>query len=377
MAKVWNRLVLKGTVGFFKAWSLLRKPAPLPKMPKWRRILIYQNSALGDALYATPAIRAVRTSFPEAHLALLCRDRHADLMAQNPHLDQLLVYRGKAKSFRLLTAQMKATRFDVAVVLHGNDPETLPYLWTGRVGHIVGPANTALGFLYSLALPAARQDQHVVDHRLMLVGAIGAQPQGRYLEQPLPQEVLLQASDLLARELPGNGPVLALAPGASSPHKMWPLERFAALAQSFIQSHGARIAILTTGKEKPLALAIQERLAGPSWASNGRIGLLQVAGVIASSDLVLANDSGLYNLGQALNRPTLALGGPQGPVDYGPLPDHRAEMISLRQEVCDRQPCLNTLCPDSTCIQAITVQMVEERVARMLDEDAGARAPKI
>ena len=88
----------------------------MPSQPKWRRILVYQNSALGDALYATPAIRALRETFPQAHLALLCRDKHADLMAQNPHLDQLLVYRGKTKSFRLLTGQMKANRFDVAVV---------------------------------------------------------------------------------------------------------------------------------------------------------------------------------------------------------------------------------------------------------------------
>lgn len=369
MAKLWNRLVLKGTVGFYKAWTLLRKPAPMPDQFKWRRIIIYQNSALGDTLYATPAIRAVRTSFPEAHLALLCRDRHADLMAQNPHLDQLLVYRGKAKSFRLLTSQMKATRFDVGVVLHGNDPETLPYLWTGRVGHIVGPSNTALAFLHSLTLPAAKRDEHVVDHRLMLVGAIGAQPQGRHLEQPLPQEALVQASDLLARELPGNGPIVALAPGASSPHKRWPAERFAALGQSLIDSHGARIAILTTAGETHLAEAIQKDLSGPSWASNGRVGLLQVAGIIASADLVVANDSGLYNLGQALNRPTLAIGGPRGPVDYGPLPEHRAQMISLRLEVCDREVCLNTRCPDSTCIKAVTVDLVRERAVRMLEDN--------
>ena len=366
MAKVWNRLVLKGSVSVFRAWSVFRKPKPLPPRPKWRRILIYQNSALGDALYATPAIRAVRQTFPEAHLALLCRERHADLMAQNPHLDQLLVYRGKTKSFRLLTGQMKASRFDVGIVLHGNDPETLPYLWAGRVKHIIGPENTAFSFLYSQALPIPAPGQHVVDHRLMLVQAAGAQAQGRYMEQPLPQETLLQASALLARELPGSGPVLILAPGASSPHKMWPAADFAAVGQRFIKSHGARVVILTTAKERPLAQIIQTKIPGPTWASNGEIDLLQVAGLIASADLVLANDSGLYNLGQALNRPTLSLGGPQGPVDYSPLPDHKAEMINLRKEVCGREVCLNRECPDSICIKAITVKMVVERVEDML-----------
>ena len=346
----------------------------MPEKPKWRRILVYQNSALGDALYATPAIRALKLTFPKAHLALLCRDRHAELMAHNPHLDQLLIYRGKTKSFRLLTSQMKANRFDVGIVLHGNDPETMTFLWAGRVRHIVGPENTAFAFLYSLALPAARRDQHVVDHRLMLVQAVGAVPHGRYLEQPLPQEVLLQASALLGRELPGDGPVLALAPGASSAHKMWPVQKFAAVANSLIQSHGARVAILTTAKEKPLADSIQKQLQGPSWASNGEVGLLQVAGLIASSDLVLANDSGLYNLGQALNCPTLSIGGPQGPVDYGPLPDHKARMISLRKEVCEREVCLNRDCPDSVCIKAVTEEMVVDNLIEMLEEDNKSRS---
>ncbi len=376
MAKGWNRFVLKSTVALFKAWSRFRKPEPLPPKPEWKRILVYQNSALGDALYATPAIRALKKTFPQAHLALLCRDRHAELMAHNPHLDQLLIYRGKAKSFRLLTNQMKANRFDVGIVLHGNDPETMTYLWAGRVRRIVGPENTAFAFLYSLALPAARQNQHVVDHRLMLVQAVGAVPQGRYLEQPLPQEVKLQASALLGRELPGKGPVLALAPGASSVHKMWPAHRFTAAANRLIQTHGARVVILTTAKEKPLADTIQKELKGPSWASNGKISLIQVAGLIAASDLILANDSGLYNLGQALDRPTLSLGGPQGPVDYGPLPDHRAEMISLRQEVCQREICLNKECPDSVCIKAITVDMVVERMNQILERFGRSRKNK-
>ena len=136
---------------------------------------------------------------------------------------------------------------------------------------------------------------------------------------------------------------------------MWAAHKFAAVGRRLIKSHGARVAILTTAKEKPLAEAIQKELGGPSWASNGETGLLQVAGLIASADLILANDSGLYNLGQALNRPTLSLGGPRGPVDYSPLPEHRAEMISLREEVCDREVCLNKECPDSICIKAITV----------------------
>ncbi|MBW1712480.1 MAG: glycosyltransferase family 9 protein [Deltaproteobacteria bacterium] len=330
--------------------------------------MLYQNTALGDALFATPALRAVRKTFPQAHLALVCRSRHAPLMALNPHLDELLIYRGKAKSFRPLVRALKRGQFEVAVILHGNDPETLPLLWTGRVGSIVGPAGTRFEFLQSLTLPPPNRTQHVVDHRLMLVQAIGAKPQGRHLEQPLDQNTLTWAQAFIGDNLPGQGPAVIIAPGASSPHKRWPAERFAKVAQVLQDRHKARIIILTTAKESPLADRIVSGLSGPWWAANGRLDLLQVAGLMAVSRLVLANDSGLYNLGQALRIPTLSLGGPQGPADYGPLPGHGAEMISLRAEVCPWPDCLNTACPDPVCIKAITEDMVLARLEEGFSE---------
>ena len=369
MAGLWNRLVLESAVSFFRGWSLIRRPAPLPKEKAWQRILIYQNSALGDALFATPAIRAVRQTFPQAHLALLCRDRHAGLMAQNPHLDQLLVYKGKAKSFRPLTKELRAGRFQVAVVLHGNDPETMPLLWAGRVAHIVATEETRFAFLLSGSLPPPKREEHVVDHRLRLVGAIGAEPAGRWLEQPLDRATLDRAREMVETEIPGSGPLVILGPGASSPHKMWPTVRFGRLARELKNNYGARIMILTTAKEAALAQEIMDNTGSTLWATNGQAGILEAAGLIALSDLVVANDSGLYNLGQALKRPTLSLGGPLGPADYGPLPDHGAEMISLKEEVCPLEDCLNTACPDPVCIQAITPELVLEKAGKILTRE--------
>jgi ADP-heptose:LPS heptosyltransferase len=368
LASAWNRAVLAATKGLFKAWSLARPPRPLSQGRPWRRIVLYQNTALGDALFATPAIRAVRRSFPEAHLALLCRHRHADLMALNPHLDQLLIYRGKAKSFRPLVRELRAGQFEVAVILHGNDPETLPLLWAGGVEQIVGAGETAFSFLHSLTLPPPRRDQHVVDHRLDLVAAIGARPEGRELELPLTPAILAQAGERLARDLPGSGPLIALAPGASSPHKMWPVERFALVAQALQREDQARLLILTTAKEAPLATRITSGLKRGHWTSDGRTGLVELAGLLAQCRLVVANDSGVYNLGQALHVPTLSLGGPLGPADYGPLPGHGAEMISLRSQVCPWPDCLNTACPDPVCIKAIEVGLVLDRIRARLAE---------
>lgn len=369
MAGLWNRAVLKIAVGLYRLKTLRRPPRPLPQNHDWRSIVIYQATALGDALFATAAIRAVRKSFPKAKLGLICRNRSSDLMALNPHLDELLIYRGKSKSFGPLTKALKEGRYEVGVVLHGNDPETLPILSSGGVEYIVGQDDTVFAFLQSLTLPAPRRSQHVIDHRLDMVRAIGAEPDGRHMEQSLDQDTLGWAESFIAEKLPGDGPLIIIAPGASGPHKIWPAERFGEIAGRLQEEYQARIVILTIPQEAPLAETIQKDLSGPSWASNGRADILQAAGLIAASNLVLANDSGLYNLGQALRVPTIAVGGPEGPCDYGPLPEHQAEMISLRHEACDKPDCLNTGCPDPVCIKAVDVEMVWERVKARLIRD--------
>ena len=63
-----------------------------PTVPKDGRILAIRLSALGDIVFALPALRALRAARPQAHLAWLVEDRHAALLRNHPAIDELLIY---------------------------------------------------------------------------------------------------------------------------------------------------------------------------------------------------------------------------------------------------------------------------------------------
>lgn len=56
------------------------------------RILIVNPFGIGDVLFSTPLIRAVRLAFPDSYLAYLCNARTESILQANPHLDELFVY---------------------------------------------------------------------------------------------------------------------------------------------------------------------------------------------------------------------------------------------------------------------------------------------
>ena len=55
------------------------------------RILIVNPFGIGDVLFSTPLVRAVRPAFPKAHLAYLCNRRTQEILAGNQHIDELFI----------------------------------------------------------------------------------------------------------------------------------------------------------------------------------------------------------------------------------------------------------------------------------------------
>jgi ADP-heptose:LPS heptosyltransferase len=123
--------------------------------------------------------------------------------------------------------------------------------------------------------------------------------------------------------LPG-GPVLALGPTANWRTKMWPAERFVALAERLTAPDGplpgARIAILggPGAAERAMAAPVLAALPG-ALDLVGALMLPEAAAVLARSALFVGNDSGLMHLAAAAGAPTLGLFGPTPASEYGPV----------------------------------------------------------
>ena len=61
------------------------------------KILLIRLSSLGDIVLTTPAIRAVRAHFSDAYIAMLVGKQSADVLRENPHLDEIITFDRGAK----------------------------------------------------------------------------------------------------------------------------------------------------------------------------------------------------------------------------------------------------------------------------------------
>ena len=90
------------------------------------RILIVRLRQIGDVVFTTPAIHALRVRFPDAHLAYIVEPHAAALIATNPHLNEVIVAPRTGWIADLaLVRRLRAARFDVAIDFHGGPRRTL------------------------------------------------------------------------------------------------------------------------------------------------------------------------------------------------------------------------------------------------------------
>src|SRR5947207_400165 len=118
-----------------------------------QRILIVQPSWVGDAVMATPALRAIRKLYPQAQISFLLRRYVKPIYAGMPWADKLITYRtgrtrakaGKGQFFDL-AARLRKRRFDLAILLPNSFKSALVCKMAG-IDRIVGYERDGRGFL--------------------------------------------------------------------------------------------------------------------------------------------------------------------------------------------------------------------------------------
>ncbi|GID29720.1 hypothetical protein Abr02nite_47030 [Paractinoplanes brasiliensis] len=124
-------------------------------------------------------------------------------------------------------------------------------------------------------------------------------------------------------------------PGAKSPSRRWPVERYATVARELI-AEGHRVVITGSEAERDLALRVAER-AGLGESAVPRTGLGELAALVAHARVVISGDTGIAHLASAYRTPSVVLFGPMSPERWGPpgRPQHRAIWHGTRSEPGD------------------------------------------
>lgn len=325
--------------------TLVRLIKPWIKPVQNKRILIVSTTALGDTLWATPAIESLRKSFPDHKITVLTSSIGMEVLKDNPHIDSLLPLKNWTALFKM--------RFETVLLFHASQRFILPLCSLLGATRIVGTIGINKGLDSLLTHPLPQKYQHEITRRLEIIQTIGA---------TITTEKLSFFQPTLKKT---GGPIrIALHPGSKDPFKRWPL--FAKLGNLL-----SAYEIIITGRENNETLASQ--IPGAILAPRKQ-SLHEFAKLLSQVDLLVSNDTGPVHLAAALNVPVVAIYASTDPFLCGP---HKAEkaLIASRPKACT--PCIKRKCKIPFCFYQISPEVVKNLCLKSLSSSSTGTGKKI
>lgn len=311
----------------------------LADVPTRGRFLVRLPNFLGDVLFCTPSLKALRRERPGLSLTALVKPGVQGVVKAMPFFEKVLVLRGTGPVETLAEARaLRREAFDgVLVFPKGFREALLPAL--ARIPLRVGLATDGRSRFLTHPVPFGRAEWHLhhVEQFARVLGPLGVGLQGEGLFFPVSAEDRRRAQDLL-RSHGVFRPYVVLHPGASKPARAWKEEGFAAAAQG-LRARGAAVILTGSPQEGGLCRRIAAAVPGTVDLS-GRTPVPVLAALLEGAALFLGNDSGPMHLAAAVDTPIVAVFGPGSPSKTRPW------------TAPERARCLWAALPCSPCRQA-------------------------
>ena len=352
-----------------------------PLAAKRPRILVVRAGAIGDTLFATPLLRALRRTYPEAYLAFLCSEPACGLMAHNPHLDQVLTLgyrhvpawlsRRKSRLFR----ELKRLNLDWAIILESH-PSLLDLARRAGAAHTIAykPVAGVEGFEQAGFDPK----KHAIENNLAAARTLALESAGLEMELYYPAAFDMRIEDLLAAAGIGKSDrLVGLHAGwgrgkrnhsiEDTRLRSWPPDRFARVARWLVEGAGARVVLTGSPADKALTAFIARQAGVPCLNLAGRLSVLELAALIRRLDLYVTIESGPAHMAAALGTPLITLVGPSIWEQTRPLESTGPLRVLYERVPC--APCYNTplmkSCQDNICMKQIEVGQVQEAIRQI------------
>jgi heptosyltransferase-2 len=327
------------------------------------KILIRATNWVGDAIIALPALRAVRSKFPDAHIAIVARPYVADIYRGQQISDQLVPYdlKGEHKSLSgraKLARELRAQKFDVALLFQ-NAFDAAWLAWRAGIPERIGYARDARSLLLtkSIAVPKPGEiPAHEQFYYLELLRRAGWLDKiaGEFdIALTVEQQAKQSAEERLLAA--GSSPSkLRVAIGAGASYgsaKCWPPDRFAEVANRLIAESNAEIILFGTAGEAQVSSAIKSAMRTAPIDLTGQTTIADLPALLSQCHLFIGNDSGAMHVASSVGLPVVAIFGPTDPDGTAPVtPRH-----TIVQEKPYCSPCFLRRCPtDHRCMTRIS-----------------------
>ncbi|MEE8638178.1 MAG: glycosyltransferase family 9 protein [Candidatus Margulisiibacteriota bacterium] len=334
-----------------------------------KKILVIRPDAIGDLVLTTPAISALRSKYPQAHIAVLAREYNQIVIKNNPAVDEIIIddlydriynrQRIGLSLYRQWIKRLRQKEFDIMINFCGEFPYALIAFLAGIPYRIGDKGKVLYSWLYNFPIFQRFSSWaiHEVEHNFELLKPLGIKMTNTPKLRIYPGKEAVSKGIKLIEENGLKGKKLIMVNiGTGGGNKPWNIENFKELIRILSNKYNTKIILLGGPKEKAIAETILPEMKHQILNLVG-LPLEILIGLLSQMHLYIGNDTGPTHMAVALQVPSIVLyiAKYQKPGRWAPW----ATPHKIIKKVLDcPYPCRPSICKKDLCTREISPQEV-------------------
>ncbi|MFC1624614.1 glycosyltransferase family 9 protein [Candidatus Omnitrophota bacterium] len=343
------------------------------------KILIINPFGIGDVLFSTALVSAVKKTYSGCYIGYICNIRTKEILKTNPDVGEVFVferdeYRALWKKSKLICIkkifsfwkEIKKRGFDTLIDL-SLGKEYAFFCWLAGIRERRGFNYKGRGrFLTHKIAFHGFNDKPVAEYYLDLVGFQGENDKLRTVLVPTKDDNEYMDNFLRSEGVKEHDILVGIAPGGGisfgkkdCEKRRWGIEKFSGLADRIVEGCAAKIILIWGPGEKDLVKEIkglmkEEPLIAPETT------IREMAALCKRCKVVICSEGGPLHIASSQNIKTLSIFGPVDERVYGPYPTNKNSAVISRDIEC--RPCYKHFklpkCDTKRCLEEISVDEV-------------------
>jgi len=352
-------------------------------------ILIFNPFGIGDVIFSTPLVKAIKNAYPASTVTYICNKRGCCVLEHNPKVDKIIIYEkddfrkiaGRSRilflrEFVRFIKTVKAADADLMIDLSLNHQASLAAKLMGIKRRIGFNFRDRGKFLTEKIELDGFDDKHVILYYLDVLKLIGINTEGLYPEAFTSDEQDEWAGRFFKENRIVDKQVIGIVPGggkswgADARYRRWPIAHFAHTVDKIIDRFGVSVLLFGDRTERKICENMKRLMKNNVINTGGQTNIGQFMALAKRCKLILCNEGGPLHIAVALGTPTVSIFGPVDENVYGPYSE-REDMNLIVRDRSKCRPCYSrfkhTKCALVECLNAISVDNVFAAVKTLLE----------